>query len=309
MHSASLPVGSVGIGGIVQKDRIDTFGMVALVGFSALLGLNQVLIKVVNEGLQPVFFAGVRSLGAIVCLGLWMRIRGISIAPRPGTYGAGLALGLAFSLEFLFLFLALDLTTVSRTSVIFYSMPVWMALGAHVLIPGARLTLMKTVGLMVAFVGVAWAIFDRPDTGDASLAGDILALAAAFCWAAIGLLARGSVLKSERPETQLMWQVIVSGVVLTAVAPLFGPLIRDLQPHHLWWLAFQIVIIVSAGFAFWLWLLSVYPPASVAAYSFLSPIFGVALGWLLLGEIIGSAVLGPLALVTFGLWLMNRPVG
>lgn len=294
---------------MAQKDRVDAFGVVALVGFSALLGFNQVAIKVVNEGLQPVFFAGLRSLGAILCLGLWMRLRGISVRPRPGTYGAGLCIGLLFALEFVFLFLALDLTTVSRTSVIFYSMPVWMAVGAHLLIPDARLTLSKTAGLLVAFAGVAWAILDRPGGGEVSLTGDLLALCAAFCWAGIGLMARGTALREERPETQLMWQVIISGLVLTAIAPLFGPLIRDLQPIHLWGLAFQIVIVVSAGFAFWLWLLSIYPPANVAAYSFLSPIFGVFFGWLLLGEAVGASILGALTLVAFGLWLMNRPSG
>ena len=40
---------------MVRKDRIDAFGAVSLVGFSLLLGFNQVVIKVVNEGMQPVF--------------------------------------------------------------------------------------------------------------------------------------------------------------------------------------------------------------------------------------------------------------
>jgi len=43
-----------------RKDRVDTFGAVSLIAFSALLAFNQVVIAVVNEGLQPVFFAGVR---------------------------------------------------------------------------------------------------------------------------------------------------------------------------------------------------------------------------------------------------------
>lgn len=290
-----------------RKDRIDAFGAVSLILFSALLGFNQVVIKVVNEGLQPVFFAGLRSAGAVICVGLWMRWRGISLRPQPGTYRLGLLIGLFFSSEFLMLFTALDLTTVARSSVIFYSMPIWMALGAHVLLPGQRLTATRIVGLTVAFLGVALAILDRPTEGDASLAGDLYALGAAFAWAAIGLLARGSALRDESPEMQLMWQVAVSAVVLTLAAPLFGPFIRDLQPIHLWGLAFQIVVVVSAGFVFWLWLLSIYPAASVAAYSFLGPIFGVGFGWLILGERIGSAILGALVLVASGLWLMNRP--
>lgn len=293
---------------MAKRDRIDAVGVVALVGFSALLGYNQVVIKVVNEGLQPVFFAGIRSAGAVVVLGLWMWARGISVAPNARTWEAGLMIGLCFSLEFVLLFTALDLTTVSRASVIFYSMPVWMAIGAHFLIPGSVLTPQKSLGLLIAFAGVTWAILDRPAGGESSLLGDLLALGAAFAWAGIGLMARGSVLKDERAEVQLMYQIVISAVVLTAISPLFGPFIRDLQPIHLWGLAFQIVIIVSFGFTAWLWLMSVYPPADVAAYSFLSPIFGVILGWLILDEAIGVTILGALVLVALGLWLINRPV-
>ena len=45
---------------MAQNDRIDAFGAVALTGFAALLAVNQVVIAVVNEGLQPVFFAALR---------------------------------------------------------------------------------------------------------------------------------------------------------------------------------------------------------------------------------------------------------
>lgn len=60
--------------------------------------------------------------------------------------------------------------------------------------------------------------------------------------------------------------------------------------------------------ALWLWFLSVYPPASVAAFSFLSPVFGVFFDWLLLGKALGLPVLIALALVSSGLILINRPV-
>ncbi|MDU8945671.1 DMT family transporter [Ovoidimarina sediminis] len=292
-----------------KRDRIDAFGAVSLICFSVLLGFNQVFIKVVNDGLQPVFFAGLRSAGSVLCLGLWIWVRGIGLRPTPGVWPAGVAAGAIFAFEFLLLFIALDLTTVARTSVIFYSMPVWMALGGHLLIPGERLTLQKSLGLLLAFAGVVWAILNRSggSAAEASLMGDLFALAAAMGWAAVGLIAKGSRLKAEPPERQLLWQVTVSAPILLVAAFFFGPFVRDLQPIHLWGLAFQIVILVSAGFAFWFWLLSIYPAASVAAFSFLAPIFGVALGWLLLDEPIGPALLGALALVALGLWVMNRP--
>ena len=101
--------------------------------------------------------------------------------------------------------------------------------------------------------------------------------------------------------------MIVSAPILFVAAPFFGPFIRELETIHLWGLAFQIVVVVTLGFAFWLWLLSIYPAASVAAFSFLSPVFGVLFGWALLGEHVGWPVLVALILVAAGLILINRP--
>jgi len=47
--------------------------------------------------------------------------------------------------------------------------------------------------------------------------------------------------------------------------------------------------------------------SSVASFSFLSPVLGVALGWLLLGEHVGPQILLALVLVCAGLILINRP--
>ncbi len=292
-----------------RKDRIDMFGALALIGFSAFLGFNQVIIKVVNEGLQPVFWAGLRSAGAVPCIWLLMRLAGKRLDLRREIWPAGLLIGLAFTAEFLFLFKALDLTTVSRSSVIFYSMPVWFAIAAHFVLPGERLNRNKVAGLLVAFAGVAWAILNRGSGGgEASLAGDLYALGAAFAWAGIALCARGTKLAGVDAQSQLFWQVAVSAPLLLVLSPLFGELLREPQPIHWWGLAVQTVLVVSIGFSIWLWLLSVYPPASVAAFSFLTPIFGVSMGWLILGEELAPGLLGALALVTLGLVLINRQV-
>ncbi len=292
---------------MADRDRIDATGAIVLIGFSALLGFNQVVIRVVNEGLQPVFFAGLRSTGAVFCLWLWFIARGRSLGLLRKDLAPGLLIGSIFAVEFIFLFNALDLTTVTRVSVILYSMPVWLALMAHFLIPGERITPMKAAGQGLAFAGVAIAIIWRGGGGEASLLGDLLALLAAFCWAGIALVARTG-LKAVAPDRQLMWQVLVSAPILLVAALFFGPLIRDIQPIHLWGLAFQIVVIVTFGFALWLWFLSVYPPASVAAFGFLAPVFGVFFGWLFLGEALGLPVLVALVLVSVGLVLINRPV-
>ena len=291
------------------RDRIDGTGALALVAFSALLAFNQVVIAVVNEGLQPVFFAGLRSLGSLVCLVLWFRFRRRPLGLSLADWRAGLLIGLAFAVEFICLFVALDLTTLTRVSVLFYTMPLFLAVMSHFWIPGDRLTPIRTTGLLVAFSGVVIAIVWRGAgaVGEASFMGDVLALVASFSWALIAFIARTG-LSHVAPDRQLVWQVAVSAVVLLAVAPFFGEFVRDLEPIHFWGVGFQIVVVAFAGYAFWLWLLTIYPASSVAAFSFLTPIFGVLFGWAILDEPLGSPIVVALGLVCLGLLLLNaRP--
>lgn len=292
-----------------RKERLDAFGVSALFGVTLLLAFNQILVKWVNEGLQPVFFAGARSALAILFVGAWLWWRGRPPVLQRDHVLPGLLIGTVFALEFLCLFLALDLTAVSRASVIFYSMPVWFALMAHFVLPGERITRLRGVGLVLAFAGTSLAILSRSGVGGfsgGSLAGDLLALGGAFCWAATAMVARSSSLRDAGAEMQLFWMVLVSAPLLLLVAPLFGPLIRDLQPLHLVGLVFQSSIVVAVGFIGWLWLLSVYPAATVASFSFLTPVLAIFLGWMFLGESVTPALLASALLVGAGIVLINR---
>ena len=302
--ASAVPLGRMDI-----KRNMDLAGAGSLIAFALLLAFNQVVIKVVNEGLQPVFFAAIRSLGGAICMYVWIRFRGGHLNFQSGTILWGLILGVVFSIEFIGLFVALDLTSVVRTSIIFYSMPLWLAVASHFLLPGERIHRVKGFGLILAFGGVAWAIADRGagTTGQASLLGDFAALLGAWGWMSVALLVRLSPLRHVGPRMQNFWQLSVSAPILFVAALWFGPFVRVLEPIHIWGLAFQIFVIVSAGFLFWIWLLTIYRAADVAAFSFLSPVFGILLGWALLGEDIGPSILIAGALVAIGIILINRP--
>jgi drug/metabolite transporter (DMT)-like permease len=291
---------------MTERRAIDTFGAAALIGFAALLAFNQVVIKLTGAGFNPVFQAGLRSVGASLVLLLWMVLRRQPIwLPRRVLPWSVLA-GTIFAFEFTCLFMALDLTTVSRCSIIFYTMPVWLALAAHLWLPGERLTRVRGAGLALAVAGVVLALFDRSN-GQASMAGDLLALVATFGWAALALMVRITPLGEVRPAAQLLGQVLFSAPLLLLAAPLFGPLLRDLEPIHWAGLAFQSICVASLGFLSWFWLLTIYRASSVAAFSFLSPVLAVIFGWAMLGEHIGPTVGLALILVAAGIFLINRP--
>lgn len=289
---------------------MDAFGAGLLIGFNVLLGLNQALVKLVNAGFSPFFQAGLRSACAflpVLLYALWARKR---LSVSDGTLGPGLINGLLFSGEFCLLFLALDLTTVSRVSLFFYTMPLWVALGAHFLIEGESLTGRKALGLGIAFGGIALALLSGDnggsDVADDRWLGDVMALLAALCWSGIALLARTTRLAGTSPEMNLLYQLAVSAVIVIPLAFWLGDTIREPTPAILGMFAFQVIVIVSIGFVVWFWILSVYPATSMASFSLLTPVFGVFFGWLIFDDALTLPFFGALALVGIGLVLVNR---
>lgn len=290
----------------MRKERLDRVGLAALIAVTFLLAVNQIVVKEVNRGLQPVFFAGLRSALAIVFVYAWLKYRGLWDRIRIADLGPGLAIGAVFAAEFLCLFIALDLTAVSRASVIFYSMPLWLAVAAHFWLPNERITPKRGFGLGLAFIGTAWAILSKSPSGHASIAGDMFALVGAWGWAGTAFLARKTRLREAGPEAQLFWMVLISAPILLAAAPFFGPLIRNIEPIHWFWLVFQAGVIVAGVFITWLWLLSVYPTSTVASFSFLTPLFAIILGYLIFDEALSFGLIMAAGFVAAGIALINR---
>jgi len=286
------------------KDRIDSIGATLLLGFSALLGLNQVLIKFVNAGIAPIFQAGLRSACAFFVVLLTARLLGRRLSVTDGSLGPGIVIGSLFAFEFMLLFQALDFISVARASILFYTMPFWVTLAAHVLIPGERITILKSIGLLLALIGVALTLRFNAD-GESSLIGDLFCLVAACGWAAIAITIRTTKLQRACPEMQLLYQLGVSAPLLIVAAMLDGGFLRE--PNVAIWsvFAFQVIVVVSIGFLTWFWVLSIYPIANMAVFSFLAPVFGVFFGWLILDEKITMSILLALLFIAVGIVLVN----
>ena len=225
-----------------RKDRIDAFGAALLIWFSFLMGVNQVLVKLVNEGFSPVFQAGLRSACALVPVLAFALITRKRLSITDGSLIPGIVCGLLFSFEFVLLFTAFEYTAVSRASVLFYTMPVWVAVAAHWLFPGERLTPRRMLGLAMAVGGVAWALLDSPGSAEGSLIGDVMCIIGAMFWAGIAIVARSTPLSKSTPEMQLLYQLAVSAPVLLLVAPLFGDMIREVTPTIIGIFSFQVLV-------------------------------------------------------------------
>ena len=78
-------------------------------------------MKVVNDGLQPVFCAGLRSLFAAFLILLWLFLTNKKIRVEKSLLPSILFYGVIFGAEFMFLYIALDLTSVIRVTIMFYT--------------------------------------------------------------------------------------------------------------------------------------------------------------------------------------------
>jgi drug/metabolite transporter (DMT)-like permease len=73
------------------------------------------------------------------------------------------------------------------------------------------------------------------------------------------------------------------------------------------WLAYQTFWVVSLTFAVWFAMVQRYSASRLSAFTFLTPLFGVASGHFVLGEPVSWGFGAAVALVIAGLVLVNRP--
>ena len=135
-----------------------------LFSISALLDLNHVVIKVVNTGRNPVFFEGLRSLLAFLFLIIYFKLNNKKLVFSTDTMGISIIARIVFALGFLLLFPAFDYTSVAHDSILYYSMPIWVAVIGHFFLPNKRLNFLKSIDLISTFAAVSLTISNNDKT-------------------------------------------------------------------------------------------------------------------------------------------------
>jgi len=290
------------------RSQVDLAAILLMVLLCACWGFNQVAIKLANAGISPMLQAGIRSAGSALLLWAWSAHRGVALFRRDGSLGLGILIGLLFGGEFIFLYWGLVFTSASRAVLFLYTAPFTVALGAHLFVPGERLRPLQVLGLASAFAGTAAAFGEAlrfPTYRE--LLGDGLAFVAALLWGATTVMVKASRLASISPHKVLLYQLGVSALMLPALSWAAGERgVVAATPLVLAMLAYQIVVIAFASYLAWFWLVSRYPAGRLASFSFLTPLFGLLAGALVLAEPISAALVAALILVALGIYLVNR---
>ena len=289
-----------------RRDAVDTLAVALMICLTLSGGLNGVAAKLSNTGYSPVFLAMVRSaLGGLLVF-LWCHWRGIRLFERDGTLWVGALAGALFGLEFLLIFIGLDYTSVARSALLVNTMPFWTLLAGHFLL-GEKISGRKIGGLVLAFGGLTLIFSDKLSLpGPDAFVGDLLSLGAGLAWAATMIVIKGTRLVHVAAEKLLLYQLAGAAILSALALPIGGPLIRDGNAIATWALLFQAVYIVAITYVLWFWLVQRYPASGLSSFTFLTPVFGVLFGGILLGEPLGATIFLALGLIVVGLVLVNR---
>jgi drug/metabolite transporter (DMT)-like permease len=271
-------------------------------------GFNQVAVKLALPDVPPMLQATIRSAGALPVLLVIAWLRGVRLFERDGTLGAGLFAGLLFGVEFVLLFHGLKLTSASRAVVFLYGAPFFVAFGSYQFL-GERLRASQWGGLGLSFIGVALAIgVPQADVDASVLLGDLLVVGAGALWAATTLVVKATSLLHAPPEKSLGYQLAVSVPILAVSAWVSGEtLTRVPGPLALSLMAYQTIWVVGLTFLIWFALVKTYSASKLSAFSFITPLFGVVAGYVIMHDTL-TPIFGVAAvLVMAGLYLVNRP--
>lgn len=294
-----------------RRERLDAAAVAPLLLCCALWGANQVAAKFALAGIPPLTQAAMRSLGAALLVLIWSAWRRLPLLQRDGTLAGGLLAGALFAGEFACIFIGLQYTSASRMAVFVYLSPFVVALGMPFIARAERLSASQTSGLVLAFGAVAYAFaegFTRPSVGVDQWIGDALGVLGAVLWGGTTLAIRATRLSNASAEKTLLYQLGSCAVLLGIGALIVGePWPPRWTPLVVGSMLFQTVVVSFASYLVWFWLMRQYAATRLAAFTLLTPVFGLLAGAWLLQEPVTLRLVVALCGVTVGIALVNRP--
>lgn len=292
-----------------QSRPLDALAIVVTVGLCLTWGFNQVAIKFALHDIPPLTQSAARSAIAALCVAAYAQVRGIALFKRDGTLWAGVAAGVLFAVEFVLVYQGLVWTTATRGVLFLYAAPFFIVIGSRLFIPGDRFYPLQWFGLALSFVGIVVAFgVPTPAADPHQLLGDLMLLGGGIAWAATTLVIKASPLSRISPEKTALYQLVISAPLLAICALVLGERLTTMPSAiAIASFAYQALWVVSVSFVIWFALIIRYSANRLSAFTFLTPLFGVAAGHLVLNEPLTPAFALAVGLVAAGLVLVNRP--
>ena len=191
----------------------------------------------------------------------------------------------------------------SKTAVLTFTMPLWVALMAWPLLK-EKLTQIQWISVVICLLGIGF-IFD-PLGIDNNFKSTCLALASGFFWACGTIISKR--IHNKYPKIDLLtmtaWQMLWGSI------PLFVILLAINSEPIVWTnyfisiVLFNVIFVNAVAYLLWFYALKHLEASLVSMLALLTPISGAISAWFLLDEIPNSFEKIGFALILTGLFLL-----
>jgi drug/metabolite transporter (DMT)-like permease len=282
----------------------ERFGVGIAIVSSAVGGIAAVATRYLITSADPFTLAAIRFGGGVICLlplALLLRTR---FPPRQD-WAAVAGLGfMFFAVFFVFYNVALAYTTVARGTLALSTLPL-MTMIAGALLRVEQLSLRKTLGILLAMLGVAGALVTAlADAPPGAWRGDLIMTGATLCMALYNVWTRPFIQRSSALGF-VTASMGVGAAALVAVSAFQGggAMVARFAPDQ--WLAAIYLAAGGGALAFFLWVyaLQYASPSRVANTMTVNPFVSGLLAALILHEPVTVQLAAGLVAVCVGLWI------
>ena len=280
------------------KGRRVALAMTALVFGAVAMGASVLFVRWADVG--PYASAFWRVFLALPFLWVWMRIENRSAA-WPRLDRAVLLAGLLFTGDLFFWHLAILGTTVANATFLATTAPIWVALGAWLVLSeavGGR----ALIGLALCILGGFALLGESYGFAPQRLMGDLYGVATAVFFGAYVLAVRSA--RARHGAAQVMFvSTAITSVCLFVIAFAFEPRILPQSMQGAAALLALAIISQVGGQGLVAVALGTLPATFSSLVIFLEAVAAAGFGWWLLNEPLGLAQALGGVLILFGIWI------
>jgi drug/metabolite transporter (DMT)-like permease len=271
-------------------------------------GANYVITKIAVSINGPWAFNAFRYATAAALLAAWLSYQKgwRALLPVPGEFGRTILIGLLqISVTTSSTNWALTRIDANRTILLAYSMPIW-ALFFGLVLSRDLVNLKSVIGVALGFGGLAlfcapwsmdWTSFD-------ALTGSGAALLGSVAWALGAVLYRRFTWTSSLGQ-QIFLQLLTAAVTAILCAAAFEQRAVVFDGHYVAIILYNALVPTILAFWFWAKILTLIPATTAGQFMLLSPIVGIVLGSLVLGEAMTPMLIASAALILGGALLAS----
>ncbi len=278
----------------------------AIVLMCAIWGLTWVAIKIGLEDLPPFLSAGVRF--AIASALLWPAVLWRKV-PLPKNWPALRVILIPgfffYSINYALVYWGQQYIGAGLAAILFASLPFLVALFAHYMLAGERMTYPKLTGLTIGFLGIVLVFYGGLSLGPQSYWGMLALLGCSLSCAYANILVKRD-LHHIDPMLATAIQMTLGAVSLLGL----GALLESGQDFHLTPKALGSLLYLSifgsaVAFSLYFWALKKTEATKMSLIAFVTPLVALAGGHLILDEPITGRLAGGSLLVLAGILIIN----